>query len=98
MGVPVGNYYKGGPKATTAVVMEDYDRAAPKGVGHVKVGTVSVAWRPGFRIEYGRNGCTPGRIHDDAQWDAPPSSRCGTTLGNASMVVHRKKSNCRNEF
>lgn len=37
MAIPVGDYYKGGAKANTAVVMEDYDRAAPKGVGHVKV-------------------------------------------------------------
>lgn len=37
MAIPVGDYYKGGMKPTTAVVMEDYDRAAPKGVGHVKV-------------------------------------------------------------
>ncbi len=28
---------KGGFKPTTAVVIEDYDRAAPKGVGAVKV-------------------------------------------------------------
>ncbi|CAN0104214.1 unnamed protein product [Scytosiphon promiscuus] len=37
MAIPVGNYYKGGFKPTTAVVIEDYDRAAPKGVGAVKV-------------------------------------------------------------
>ena len=37
MVVPVGNYYKGGMKPTTAVVVEDFDRAAPKGVGAVKV-------------------------------------------------------------
>lgn len=35
--VPVGDYYKGGLSPVTAIVMEDYDRAAPKGVGHVKV-------------------------------------------------------------
>jgi branched-chain amino acid aminotransferase len=37
MVMPVGNYYKGGMKPTTAVVIENYDRAAPKGVGGVKV-------------------------------------------------------------
>lgn len=36
--VPVGDYYKGGLSPVTAIVMEQYDRAAPKGVGHVKVG------------------------------------------------------------
>ncbi|EME32603.1 branched-chain amino acid aminotransferase [Galdieria sulphuraria] len=36
--VPVGDYYKGGLAPVTAVVTEDYDRAAPLGVGNVKVG------------------------------------------------------------
>lgn len=35
--VPVGPYYKGGFQPVSAVVLDDYDRAAPKGVGHVKV-------------------------------------------------------------
>lgn len=35
--VPVGDYYKGGLAPVTAIVMRDFDRAAPKGVGHVKV-------------------------------------------------------------
>lgn len=35
--VPVGDYYKGGLSPVTAVVVEEYDRAAPRGVGHVKV-------------------------------------------------------------
>ena len=35
--VPVGPYYKGGLKPVSAIVLEDYDRAAPQGVGHVKV-------------------------------------------------------------
>jgi branched-chain amino acid aminotransferase len=35
--VPVGDYYKGGLSPVTAVIMPDYDRAAPRGVGHVKV-------------------------------------------------------------
>lgn len=37
MVVPVGDYYKGGLSPVTAVVMQDYDRAAPRGVGNVKV-------------------------------------------------------------
>eukprot|EP00904_Undaria_pinnatifida_P004327 jgi/Undpi1/13896/HiC_scaffold_9.g03547.m1 len=36
MAIPVGNYYKEGMKPTTAVVVDDFDRAAPKGVGAVK--------------------------------------------------------------
>eukprot|EP00953_Heterococcus_sp_UTEX-ZZ885_P033258 17321-Heterococcus_DN1.PRE.1 len=37
MVMPVGNYYKGGMHPTTAVVIDNYDRAAPRGVGAVKV-------------------------------------------------------------
>jgi branched-chain amino acid aminotransferase len=35
---PVGPYYKGGFKPVRALVVEDFDRAAPRGVGHCKVG------------------------------------------------------------
>lgn len=35
--VPVGDYYKGGLSPVTAIVMDEYDRAAPRGVGNVKV-------------------------------------------------------------
>lgn len=45
MAIPVGDYYKGGMKPTTAVVIQDYDRAAPKGVGHVKVGARGLCGR-----------------------------------------------------
>lgn len=34
---PVGSYYKGGLTPVTALVNDDFDRAAPKGVGNVKV-------------------------------------------------------------
>lgn len=37
LAIPAGDYYKGGIKAVNAVVVEDFDRAAPRGVGHVKV-------------------------------------------------------------
>ena len=33
---PVGAYYKGGLQAIDAVVVEQYDRAAPRGVGAIK--------------------------------------------------------------
>ena len=36
--VPVGPYYNGGIKPVDALVMENFDRAAPHGTGHVKVG------------------------------------------------------------
>ncbi|TFH39329.1 MAG: branched-chain amino acid aminotransferase, partial [Chrysiogenales bacterium] len=35
---PVGPYYKGGFKPVRALVVEEFDRAAPQGVGHCKVG------------------------------------------------------------
>lgn len=35
--LPVGPYYAGGLQPVRAVVLDDYDRAAPHGVGHIKV-------------------------------------------------------------
>jgi branched-chain amino acid aminotransferase len=35
---PVGNYYREGVKAIPALVSDEYDRSAPRGTGHVKVG------------------------------------------------------------
>lgn len=37
MALPVGDYYKGGLKGVNALVCTKYDRAAPRGVGNVKV-------------------------------------------------------------
>lgn len=38
MVMPVGAYYKGGIKPVRAVIYDEYDRAAPQGMGDVKVG------------------------------------------------------------
>ncbi|MDR0578882.1 MAG: branched-chain amino acid aminotransferase [Candidatus Accumulibacter sp.] len=38
MVMPVGAYYKGGLKPVRALVVDDWDRAAPQGMGDVKVG------------------------------------------------------------
>jgi branched-chain amino acid aminotransferase len=38
MVMPVGPYYKGGLKPVRALVVDDWDRAAPQGMGDVKVG------------------------------------------------------------
>lgn len=35
--VPVGPYYKGKIKPVDAIIPEDFDRAAPKGTGHIKL-------------------------------------------------------------
>lgn len=37
MVLPVADYYRGGLNPVTALVIEDFDRAAPRGVGNVKV-------------------------------------------------------------
>ena len=37
MVMPVGPYYKGGVKPVDALLMDDFDRAAPLGTGHIKV-------------------------------------------------------------
>lgn len=36
--VPVGSYYKGGIKPVDVLVVEDFDRAAPRGTGDIKLG------------------------------------------------------------
>ena len=47
MAMPVGAYYKGGMKPVDALVIEDYDRAAPKGTGSVKVaGNYAASFMP----------------------------------------------------
>lgn len=33
---PVGDYYKGGMHAVDAIILDEYDRAAPHGTGHIK--------------------------------------------------------------
>jgi len=44
---PVGPYYKGDLQSVKAIVLDDYDRAAPQGVGHVKVaGNYAVSLYP----------------------------------------------------
>ena len=56
---PVGAYYKRGLKPVRAVIFDDYDRAAPLGMGHVKVaGNYAASLEPhlkaheqGFAVE-----------------------------------------------
>ena len=38
MVMPMGDYYKGGIKPVRAIIFDEYDRAAPQGMGDVKVG------------------------------------------------------------
>ncbi len=44
---PVGPYYKGGMKPVNALIIEDFDRAAPKGSGAVKIaGNYAASLKP----------------------------------------------------
>ncbi|OGV58208.1 MAG: branched chain amino acid aminotransferase [Lentisphaerae bacterium GWF2_52_8] len=44
---PVGSYYKGGITPVDALVVEDFDRTAPKGTGHIKVaGNYAASLKP----------------------------------------------------
>ena len=50
---PVGAYYKGGLQAVKAIVLDDYDRAAPLGTGHIKVaGNYAVSLYPHLRAKH----------------------------------------------
>ena len=57
--LPVGPYYEGGLQPVRAAVLDDYDRAAPHGVGHIKVaGNYAASLEPhmvakekGFQVE-----------------------------------------------
>ncbi len=45
--IPVGAYYKGGLTPVSAIVMDGYDRAAPQGVGNIKVaGNYAASLKP----------------------------------------------------
>ena len=50
---PVGAYYKGGLQAVKAIVLDDYDRAAPLGTGHIKVaGNYAVSLYPHLQAKH----------------------------------------------
>lgn len=52
MVLPVADYYKGGLKPVNAVVVDDYDRAAPRGVGSAKVaGNYAADLKPNMRAK-----------------------------------------------
>lgn len=60
---PVGPYYKGGFKPVKALVVEEFDRAAPKGVGSYKVGGNYAAGLMGS--EYGKKKGYPIALYLD---------------------------------
>lgn len=54
---PVGPYFKEGFKPTNLLIARDYDRAAPKGTGHVKVGGNYAASLKAGKIAH-EHGCS----------------------------------------
>lgn len=48
--MPVGNYYRSGVKAVDALIMDNFDRAAPLGLGHIKAAGNYVAGLEPSRI------------------------------------------------
>ena len=82
LAIPVGDYYKGGLSPTSALVIEDYDRAAPRGVGNVKVAGNYVAdllpnmesKKKGFPIGLYLGELEPGSLHNTIRFETltPP--------------------------
>ena len=62
---PVGPYYKGGVTPVKALVLTDYDRAAPDGVGDCKVGGNYAAGLPG--AEHGKKKGYPIVLYLDSK-------------------------------
>ncbi len=60
---PVGPYYKGGFKPVKALVLDDYDRAAPRGTGPYKIGGNYAAGLIGS--EYAKNKGYPIALYLD---------------------------------
>lgn len=65
MVVPVGAYYKSGLKPVRALVVDEYDRAAPQGTGDVKIGGNYAASL--FAHEYAKHKGFPVELYLDAK-------------------------------
>lgn len=65
MVMPVGAYYKGGLKPVRAVIFDDWDRAAPNGMGDVKVGGNYAASL--YAHEKAKRGGWPVELYLDAK-------------------------------
>ncbi len=63
--VPVGPYYKGGLQPVKAIILDDYDRAAPQGVGDVKVAGNYAASL--YAHEYAKHAGYPVELYLDAK-------------------------------
>lgn len=65
LAVPVGPYYKGGLQPVKAMILDDYDRAAPMGVGNVKVAGNYAASL--YAHEYAKHAGYPVELYLDAK-------------------------------
>jgi len=63
--VPVGPYYKGGLQPVKAMILDDYDRAAPLGMGNVKVAGNYAASL--YAHEYAKRQGYPVELYLDAK-------------------------------
>ncbi len=63
--VPVGPYYKGGLQPVRAIILDEYDRAAPLGVGNVKVAGNYAASL--YAHEYAKHAGFPVELYLDAK-------------------------------
>jgi len=89
MVMPVGPYYKGGLKPVKAIVYDNYDRAAPQGVGHIKVaGNYAASLYPHVEA---KNAGYPVELYLDARehkWveEFATSNFIGITRGNTYVT------------
>jgi len=63
--VPVGPYYKGGLQPVRAIILDEYDRAAPLGVGNVKVAGNYAASL--YAHEYAKHAGFPVELYLDSK-------------------------------
>jgi branched-chain amino acid aminotransferase len=86
MVMPVGSYYKGGIKPVRAVIFDEWDRAAPHGMGDVKVGgnyaagiyAHEKAKREGWPVELYLDAATHRYIEEFATSNFAGISKSGT--------------------
>ncbi|KAI8847331.1 aminotransferase [Chytridium lagenaria] len=96
--VPVGDYYKGGMgQPVKALVAGDFDRAAPRGTGHVKLGgnyapvfgATAAAKKKGYTVNLFLDARTGTQIEEDGQgwvYVTPRSSSILAGITNRSLA------------
>jgi branched-chain amino acid aminotransferase len=83
---PVGPYYKGGfgPEQGKAIMVTNFDRAAPRGTGHVKAGgNYAASFHPGAQAK--------SMGFDDAMFLDPTEHKYIDEIGAANFIGFREK-------